>query len=334
MKKLKVISFGLGPIGRSIAALALSRPSELELVGAVDSNPELVGKDLSELLNLPVKTGIKVAAKGESLYNEADAVLHATSSFLSVAKSQLLEFCNAGIDVVSTNEELSYPWIAHREIALELDSAAKKGGSTLLGTGVNPGFVMDALAVTLSGVCANVSKVKVTRILDATKRRLPFQKKVGIGMTVEEFQRNVETGRFGHIGLPESIAMTCAALGVTVDRIDQRVSPKIALSEMMTEHFGLVEKGRVLGLVQDADGYANGKQVASYHIEMYASAEDPRDEIELFGEPNIKLRIPGGTPGDIATAAIIVNSVPRVVESAPGLMTVKDLRPASSLMCA
>ncbi|MDG7002117.1 MAG: dihydrodipicolinate reductase, partial [Nitrososphaerota archaeon] len=138
----------------------------------------------------------------------------------------------------------------------------------------------------------------------------------------------------GHIGLPESIAMTCTALGVTVDRIDQRVSPKIASSEMMTEHFGLVERGRVLGLVQDAKGYASGKPVASYHIEMYASAEDPHDEIELFGEPNIKLRIPGGTPGDIATAAIIVNSVPRVVESAPGLVTVKDLRPANSFMRA
>ena len=331
MRKYKVISFGLGPIGLSIAKLALSR-SDLELVGAVDSNPNLVGKDLAKLLDLEAPTGIKVDSTGKSLYKGADAVLHATSSFLSVAKGQILDFCDAGIDVVSTNEELSYPWIAHKDVALELDAAAKKNGVTLLGTGVNPGFVLDALAVTLSGVCANISQVRTTRILDATKRRLPFQKKVGIGMTPEEFQKNVNTGKFGHIGLPESIGMTCAALGVAVDRIDQNITPKIAISEVETEHFGRIESGRVLGLVQDAEAYAGRTHVATYHIEMYANAEDPYDEIELLGNPNIKLRIPGGTPGDIATAAIIVNSVSRVAEASPGLMTVKDLRPASSIM--
>lgn len=332
MAKFRFISFGLGPIGKSIAKLALSRQNELELVGAVDANPELIGKDISELLGIKKTTGVRVKANGTDLYREADIVLHATSSFLSSAKAQLLEFCNAKIDCVSTNEELSYPWIAHKVDATALDNAARKNNVTLLGTGVNPGFVLDALAITLSGVCQNVSKVHATRILDATKRRLPFQKKVGIGMTLSEFEENFRTGRFGHIGLPESIALTCAALGVTVDSISQKVSPKIASKPLSTEHFGRVESGRVLGLIQDAQAFFNGKEVATYHIEMYANAEDPYDEIELLGEPNIKLRIPGGTPGDIATSAIIVNSIPRVIESPPGLMTVKDLKPASAAM--
>lgn len=332
MSRLKVISFGLGPIGSSIAKLALTRKEQLEVIGAVDANPAFEGKDLSELTGDATPTGIKVVRSAGNLYKEADAVLHATSSFLSLVESQLMEFCQNGVDVVSTNEELAYPWVAHRESATRLDAAAKKNGVTLLGTGVNPGFVLDALAITLSGVCASVSEVRATRILDATKRRVPFQKKVGIGLSTKEFEENVRTGRFGHIGLPESIAMVCDSLSRPVDKIEQDITSKIAENSLKTEHFGMVEKGRVIGLVQDGRGYAKGRLVARYHIEMYAGAANPRDEIELVGNPTIRLQVPGGTPGDIATSAIIVNSVPRVVEATPGLKTVKDLRPASSIM--
>jgi hypothetical protein len=332
LSKVRAISFGLGPIGASIAKLAMTRKN-VQIVGAVDANPQLVGKDLSTVLGSDSsKTGITISSSGRELYKDADIVLHATSSFLSVAESQLLEFCQNGVDVISTSEELSYPWFNHKEAALRLDEAAKKNGVTLLGTGVNPGFVMDALAITLSGACANVSEVRATRILDATKRRIPFQKKVGIGLSIGEFNDNVKSGKFGHIGLPESIAMTCAALGKRVESIEQEISPKIAERAVPTEHFGLVERGKVIGLVQEGRGMSGSRIVARYHIEMYAGAETPFDEIELVGTPTITLRIPGGTPGDIATSAVIVNSIPRVFEAEPGLKTVADLRPATSIL--
>jgi hypothetical protein len=332
LKKWKAVCFGLGPIGRSIAKLAYSRKEQIEIVGAIDADPSLNGKDLSELIESTSSTGVKIAPRLQESDRAADIVLHATSSFLSIAEAQLLEISEHGLDVVSTNEELAYPWYNHREVAQRLDSAAKSNGVSLLATGVNPGFVLDALAITLSGVCTSVSEVKATRILDATKRRIPFQKKVGIGLTVKEFDENVRTGKFGHIGLPESIAMVCDSLGRPVDRIDQKVSAKIASRQMETLHFGVVDAGKVIGLVQDGAGYSKERKIATYHIEMYAGAENPFDEIELVGEPNIKLRIPGGTPGDIATAAIMVNSIPRVIDAPPGLLTVKDLRPASSVM--
>jgi hypothetical protein len=330
LKKWKVVCFGLGPIGRSIAKLALSRKDSIDIVGAVDADPQLIGKDLSELLDDDSISGVKVSPRLEQ--SDADVVLHATSSFLSVAEDQLTEICHQGLDVVSTNEELAYPWYNHREAGERLDAVAKKNGVSLLATGVNPGFVLDALAITLSGACAKVTEVRATRILDATKRRIPFQKKVGIGLTLQEFEENVRTGKFGHIGLPESIAMVCDSLGKPVERIEQNVSAKIAPSALHSDHFGLVDKGRVIGLVQDGTGFSRERKIAKYHIEMYAGAADPYDEIELIGEPTIKLRIPGGTPGDIATAAIIVNSIPRVIDAPPGLVTVKDLRPAASVM--
>jgi len=331
-RKLKVVSFGLGPIGASIAKLAVTRKDQLEIVGAVDANPAFEGKDLSEFTGDSAPSGVKVTRSAKDLYREADVFLQATSSFLSVAESQLMEFSDNGVDVVSTCEELAYPWLAHSESAARLDQAAKKNGVTLLGTGVNPGFVLDALAITLSGGCASVSEVRATRILDATKRRLPFQKKVGIGLSPEEFEENVRTGKFGHIGLPESIAMVCDSLGRPVDKIEQEITAKIAESAISTRHFGTVPKGKVIGLVQNGSGYSKGREIARYHIEMYAGATDPRDEIELVGNPTIKLQIPGGTPGDIATAAVIVNSIPRVVDALPGLITVKDLKPAASVL--
>src|SRR5579875_1032593 len=330
LAKYRVISFGLGPIGRAIARVAISHNEIIDLVGAVDIDPDLRGRDLGEVLELKDRTtGIKVSDSLSDLFKEADIVLHATSSFLKYVKPQLLEFCENGLDVISTNEELSFPWYNHKQEAQELDESAKKNNVTLLGTGVNPGFVLDALAITLSGVCVNISEVRAERVLDATKRRLPFQKKVGIGLDEKEFEMNVRSGKFGHIGLPESIAMVCSALGMPVERIEQRIAPKISESSQDTEFFGRVAKGKVLGLVQDAIAYSREKRIASYHLEMYAGANNPHDSIEIIGEPNITLNIPGGTPGDIATAAIIVNSIPRVIESKPGLMTVKDLRPAA-----
>lgn len=330
MTKYRAISYGFGPIGQAIAEVVLSRPHEIDLIGAVDIDPELNGKDIGELLKRG-RTGIRVTNSASELYGEADIVLHATSSFLSVAKTQLLDICNHGVDVVSTCEELSFPWYNHADVAAEIDAAARKSGVTLLGTGVNPGFVLDALAVTLSGICTRVTEIRAERILDASKRRLSFQKKVGISLDVKQFEESVRTGKFGHIGLPESMALVCAALGKSMEKVEQRITPKIAEREMRSEHFGVIKAGDVLGLVQDATAYASGRRVISYHLEMFAGANDPHDEIEIIGEPNVKLRIPGGTPGDTATAAIVVNSIPRVVESGPGLMSIKDLRPASSV---
>ncbi len=332
MGRYRVICYGLGPVGCSIAKLALSRREQIEVVGAVDINPDLIGKDLGEVIGFDKKIGISIEKSRPEIYYDADIVLHATGSFLSDVKPQLIDLCKTGVDVISTNEELSFPWFHHKEVARDLDRIAKENKATLLGTGVNPGLVLDALVITLSGACANVSKIFAERILDATMRRLTFQKKVGIGLGPEEFESNVKSGKFGHVGLPESMALICSALGRDAEKIEQRISPRIAEKDTPTEYFGGVPKGKVLGLIQDGVAFQGGRSVVSCHLEMYSGAENPHDLIEITGEPNISLRIPNGTPGDIATSAMVVNSISRVVEGAPGLMTVKDLRPAHSVL--
>jgi hypothetical protein len=328
-QKTKVISYGLGPIGILIAKLALERKDQLEIIGAVDINPDLLGKDLGELTGAGSCTGIKVSESGKEALSQADVVLHATSSFLGTARDQIEQLCKAGVDVVSTTEELVFPWQSHPDAAKAIDEAAKRHGVSILGVGVNPGFVLDALVITLSGVCSKINLISGTRILDASKRRIPFQKKIGIGLSVEQFEEKVASGTFGHVGLRESIELVGSAIGCNVDRIEEKISPKIAQFAVNTGEIGVVDSGKVIGLMQDAQGYCAGTKAISLHIEMYAQAEAPRDTIEIFGEPNISLTIPGGTPGDIATAALVVNSIQRVLDSSPGLKTVKDLRPAS-----
>jgi len=205
-----------------------------------------------------------------------------------------------------------------------LDKAAKDSGVALVGTGVNPGFVMDKLVVTLAAVSQRVEHVKALRIVDAAKRRLPLQKKIGAGMSVEEFRTKVKEGVIKHVGLPESVAMVADSLGLQVDEITETIEPKVATEKVQTE-FLTVEAGQAAGVHQIARGRSEGKELIYMELQMYVGALDPSDTIELQGHPNISLVIPGGSHGDIATASVAVNSIPSILESPSGLRTSRDL---------
>jgi 4-hydroxy-tetrahydrodipicolinate reductase len=253
-----------------------------------------------------------------------DAILHCTSSFIPQVKDQLLLAAELGIDVVSSCEELLLPELQHPALAAEIDAAAQRGGATLLGTGVNPGFVMDTLAVLATGVCTSVSRVDCRRVVDAGTRRLPLQKKVGAGMTVAAFEAAVATGRFGHIGLRESIGLVGKGCGWQLDRITQTVEPVIAERDVTTP-FLTVEKGQVAGIKNLGQGHQGNTLRVALDLRMYVGAPEPVDEVRIHGEPAMHLRAIGGTPGDQATAAMLVNMVPRVVGAQPGLKTMLDL---------
>jgi 4-hydroxy-tetrahydrodipicolinate reductase len=226
--------------------------------------------------------------------------------------------------VVSTCEELSYPWRTYPELAAKLDKAAKDSGVALVGTGINPGFVMDKLAVTLAAVSQRIEHVKALRIVDAAKRRLPLQKKIGAGISVEEFQAKVKEGVIKHVGLPESVAMVADSLGLQVDEITETINPKVATEKVQTE-FLTVEAGQAAGVHHIARGLSEGKELIYMELQMYVGAKDPSDTIELQGHPNISLVIPGGVHGDIATASVSVNTIPSILESPSGLRTARDL---------
>ncbi len=324
--EIRAILFGIGVMGGEIARI-ISKKKRLKIVGAIDIAKDKVGKDLGEVLGLD-KLGVLVTDDPDDLFSEVngDIVVHATSSSLRQVYPQIARCVSAGMNVVSTCEELSYPYRKYPELANEIDALAKKNGVTVLGTGVNPGFLMDTLPIVLTGPCQAVSKIKVTRMMDAAKRRIPYQKKVGVGLAKEEFERMIgEKIITGHVGLFESIAMIAEAVGFELDVIKELPpEPVITASEVKTP-YTTVKPGQVAGLKSMAYGIRGEEKVITLEFISYAGAKEEYDAISIEGIPNIRERIEGGVHGDIGTVAMIVNSIPKVVDAKPGLVTMKDI---------
>ena len=324
-KKIRAIQYGVGPIGASIARLMREKQA-IEICGAIDTDPAKAGRDLGEVVGAAdAPWGVKVSADAPAVLGQsADIVIHSTSSSLPKVMDQLLACLEAEACVVSTCEELSYPYRKYPDLAAKLDAAAKDWGVALVGTGVNPGFVMDKLVLTLAVVSQRIEHARAVRVVDASKRRLPLQKKIGAGMTVEEFRAQVAAGVIKHVGLPESIAMIADGLGLPVDEVAETIEPVVA-AERVTTEFLTVEPGQAAGVHQIARGLAGGKELVYLELRMYVGAKDPADTIELTGHPNISLLIPGGAHGDVATAAIVVNTIPAILDAPAGLRTSRDL---------
>lgn len=320
----RVIQYGLGPIGSAVARHCVDRQG-LDLVAGVDIDPAKVGKDLGEVIGLGRSLGFTVVEKlSEALtQSEADVVLHTTSSHFDIFMPQIIEILEAGLDVVSTSEELSFPWLAHPKEAAEVDEVAKRVGKTALGTGVNPGFLMDTLPLSLTAICQRVDGISVTRIIDASTRRGPFQAKIGCGMTVEDFKGKMDAGRMGHMGLPQSVGMVFHTLGRRLTRYESDVEPVVAEQRVKTDYFD-VQAGQVKGLKQVARGYTDEGEFMTLTFIAALEAEEEGDTVRIAGLPNLEVKLEG-TNGDIATVAIAVNAIRRVREADPGLVTMRDL---------
>jgi len=322
--KISVIQYGLGPIGSAVARHITEHP-QLQLVGGVDIDPAKVGKDLGEVIGLGRHLGLLVTRTlADTLTRTgADIVTHCTSSYLDTLKPQILEILAAELDIVSTSEELSFPWLAHPKDADEIDAAAKRAGRTVLATGVNPGFLMDTLPLTLTAICQRVDRIAIKRVINATIRRGPFQVKIGCGMSVEEFNAKMAAGRMGHVGLIESTGMVFDTLGKTLERFETSVEPILADGPIKTPYVE-VQPGRVRGLKQVAHGYSREGEFLTLTFIAALDAGDEQDTITVTGRPNLEVTLKG-TNGDLATVAIAVNAIKRVRAAAPGLLTMRDL---------
>lgn len=320
----RVVCYGLGPIGIAIARLAAARAG-LTIVGAIDIDPQKIGRDLGELLG-NTACGVRVSGDAAAVLaaTKADIVLHATSSSLAVVAEQLQHCIAAGADVISTCEELSYPWSVRPQHAAQLDSAARAAGVSLLGAGVNPGYAMDALPLMLTAVCAEVRAIRVLRVVDAARRRGPLQRKIGAGLTPAEFAQRVHDGAVRHVGLPESLHMIAATLGWKLDAGDDTIMPVIAEQPITTDVVA-VSPGQIAGVRQIARGYLGDRQVITLELRMYVGAPNPQDTVEIEGEPALTMTISGGIHGDIATAAIAVNAIASVRNAPAGLLSMADV---------
>lgn len=324
-RELRVILCGLGPIGQGIARLALAADG-LRVVGAADISPTHSGKDLGAVLGLPKKLRLKVEADPAGLLRKtkADVAILCTGSSVKTVKPQVLALVQKGLHVVTTCEEMAFPAPAHQAMLKDIDRLARAKKVSVLGTGVNPGYAMDALVLMLTAPCVSVNRVSATRVVNAASRRLPLQRKVGVGLNLAQFRRALTEGSVRHVGLVESVHMIAAGLGWKLDKVEETIDPAIAPRDLDTDYLR-VPAGAVAGIKQTARGYRNGDLAVSLDLQMYVGAESPRDHVLVDGEPRVDVTVAGGLAGDVATGAIVINSIPKLMAAPAGLVTMKDL---------
>lgn len=323
--KIRVVQFGLGPIGQACVKVLMQKPA-VELVGAIDIDPMKSGRDIGEVCGLKNPVGATVRSEAAAALAEwrPQVVVHTTSSFLDKIEDQLAQIIRSGCHIVSSSEELFFPVERDPEFCNRIDALAKQHNVAVVATGVNPGFTMDVLPLCLSGVCTNVKAIKISRIGDASNRRLPFQQKIGAGMTRAEFRKRLAAGGFGHIGLRESAQIVANTLGWKIESYKGTLQPVIAMRRVKTKYL-TVEEGQVAGIHQALRCKIAGKDALVFDWKMFVGAKETYDGVEISGDPPINMRIHGGVFGDTGTIGALVNTVPKVLNAAPGLRTMTDL---------
>jgi 4-hydroxy-tetrahydrodipicolinate reductase len=323
--KIKVAQFGLGPIGMECLKLAASKPW-IDVAGGIDIAPAKVGRDLAELTGIKSLKGRKVHASLDDLLKRTkpEIIFHTAVSKFETAFMQIEPMARRGISVVSSCEELLFPVLRDARLASLLDRICKRSGARVIGTGVNPGFVMDLLPICMTGVSRSVSEIHIQRVVNASTRREPLQRKIGSRLPPSEFRRLFKEGKAGHAGLKDSLALVAHSLGWKITNLTETGDAVVAKKNIRTK-FLTVKKGQTCGLHQRAEAKVGGKVRITLDLKMYLDAPNPQDAIQILGEPPLKVIVDGGVAGDQATVAALVNTARRVLQARPGLLLMTDL---------
>lgn len=321
---MDIVQIGIGPLGRRVVQYITEREG-VTIAGAVDVDPELIGRDLGDVceigpLGVPISDNLATAIEGQDV---SVAVITSLSSVVAV-ENQIAAAAEAGLNIVSTCEELSFSLNINPDVSQRIDEVCKANKVACVGTGVNPGFLMDYLPSVLTSICQQVEKVEIYRVQDASPRRIPFQQKIGAGLNDEQFQAKVKTGTLRHVGLPESADMIATSLGWKFDKIEDTLEPVIA-EERITTGYIPIEPGIARGVKQVFTGFINGVEKMSLHFLAAVGEPESYDKIIISGNPSFESVIPGGINGDVATSAITVNAIRAITRAQPGLRTMLDL---------
>ncbi|WP_438422624.1 NAD(P)H-dependent amine dehydrogenase family protein [Aquimarina macrocephali] len=323
---INVIQIGLGPLGQQIGRYIADK-NKIQTVAAVDINEALMNQDFGQLINgkttnVSIKNSIKDALI--NLREKPDIAILTTVSSIQKLESQIENIAKHGIPIVSTCEELSYPWEENPEVSAKIDTICKKYNIACLGTGVNPGFLMDYLPSVLSSVCKDIESITVERIQDATPRRIPFQQKIGAGLDLKAFKAKEQTGTLRHVGLKESVYFLAGSIGLKLDNVTEELNPVIAEDTISITSMD-IKKGDARGVEQISHGYVNGICKIKMHFKAAIGESRSYDRVSIKGVPSFTSEIDTGVNGDIATCAITINSAKSIINASPGLHTMATI---------
>lgn len=328
VEAIRVVQIGVGSLGSRIVKHISRKRSGIEYVGAIDIRPDIVGKDLGMVTNLNEKMGVKISDDPAKVFTTTNPhiAIHATTSFFKEAFPQIKLPIEHGINVVSTCEQLSYPELTDAKLARKVDEIAKENNATVLGTGINPGFLMDVRPFLLSGACTEVNKIEITRKMNASPRRRPFQEKIGVTLTPEEFEKAIEQEEItGHMGLKESIALIADSLGWDLESIQKGKVKPVKAKKKNSSKFFTVAPGEVKGIDQKAYGLKNGDKKIVLHFTAFLNADPSYDEVKIEGIPDVNARISPCWHGDYGTVGIVVNLIPTVIKERSGLLKMNNI---------
>ncbi|HET6497636.1 MAG TPA: 2,4-diaminopentanoate dehydrogenase [Coriobacteriia bacterium] len=326
---IKVAVWGAGMMGQGLLRYLLDRPRTVEVVGVIDADPAKEGLTVGEVLGDRV-SGLSIAGDPTGVLGRGpDVVCVCTRSNLHEVTDQVEPSLRAGANVLCTAEALAYPWASDAAWAERVDALAREHGVSVLGTGINPGFVLDALIVMWTSVCTRVDRIEAKRVNDLSPFGPTVMTSQGVGRTVEEFERGVADGTIvGHIGFPESIHLIARALGWSIDEVVETREPIVSAVERRTAH-AHVAPGHVAGCNHTGRGYSGGElKVELVHpqqVHPHLEGVDTGDHIRIVGEPEIRMATTPEVPGGIGTYASTGNYLPLIVEAPAGLLTVVDL---------
>jgi 4-hydroxy-tetrahydrodipicolinate reductase len=323
--RIKIILVGLGPIGIETCRLILQKKS-LNLLAVVDIDQAKFGKDLSKFigtrrkLNIPVVNDLKSILKE---YHPEVAIITSTSRLENI-NDDLFECIENKVSVITSCEELLYPYISHPDLSKEIDQKAKENFVHILGTGVNPGFIMDIVPLFFTSVCSNVKTVKAERVVDLNKRRKPLQVKMGLGESRAEFNRLVKEKKLGHVGLLESAQLIADGLRLNISSYKENITPILARTNFSNRYFN-IEKGYVCGMKHIVHGFYGRKKLIVLDLQMRIDLNQSYDKIIIDGTPKLNVKVDNGVFGDTATVAMLVNCIPSLLHADFGLLTMRNI---------
>jgi 4-hydroxy-tetrahydrodipicolinate reductase len=335
--KLKVAVLGTGQMGSGIVRL-LTQKQGIELAGVFGRRADRAGVDVGEAVGHGKKIGVALTSDLPGMLSAAkpDVVIQATCSRVEQAADEIKTAVRGGANVISIAEEMAFPSYEAPGLSAEIHKLAVENEVTVIGTGINPGFVLDLLVISLTGVCYNVESITAMRINDLSPYGPSVLQTQGVGITPEAFKKGVEDGSVvGHFGFPESISMIATALGWRIDKIEQTREPIISTVQRETE-FVKIEPGLTAGCTHTAKGYMDGKPVIHLihpqQVHPHLENVQTGDSIEIKGEPDVRFSSSPEIPGGIGTIALAVNMIPQVVTGLPGLKTMADLPVPAAIM--
>jgi 4-hydroxy-tetrahydrodipicolinate reductase len=332
VENVKVAIWGFGAMGSGMAKMLLTKQG-VDIVGVCDMHPDRVGKSIYEILNVARENRSEVIIKGniDDVVSEGscDVCLCATDSYTERAFPRLKHILEKRINVISTAEEMSYPQAQNPVLAAKLDKIAQENGVTVLGTGINPGLIMDLLVVCLTGCMTDVEHIEAKRVNSLSPFGPAVMEEQGVGITVQEFEEGVKNGHLaGHVGFAESVRMISDALGWEVDKFEQQMKPIVTKVDRKSP-YGFAAAGNVAGVNMTGQGYISGEvkidMIHPQQIEPEMEGTQTGDYINIKGTPEVNMVIKPEVQGGLGTIAMCVNMIPQVINSEPGLKSMIDL---------